>query len=165
MNKKKSTNILILLYSLFIIVAVITLCIALCIEYSNKNNVFFSEDETRINTDIVVSYTVIDKQGNSLTYDEADEKFNTIRSILSSAKVYHDKRNLYIVDEKSSEHIILKSKSKDIVFIPLYEKQPDGSILLILKDFCKNRSTTYQLDNHDYLVTNISETEYQEIFS
>lgn len=160
MNKRIGISIFSVLFS-FTITAII---IALCSEYSNKN-VFFSEDETHINTDIVVSYTIIDKQGNSLIYNKTDEKFNTIRNILSATEVRHENNEIYIIDEKSSERIILNGKYKKIVFTPFYEKQPDGSILLILKDLCKNKSTRYLLDHHDYLVTTISEEDYYEIFS
>ncbi len=128
------------------------------------DSVFFSENESHIQTDIVDSYTVVDKQGKSLLYDKSSEKFNVINNILSTAKVYHEKNELYIYDEISSEYIVLKSNNKKIFFIVYCEKQDDGSILLILKDFCKNKSTRYLLDNHDYLVTTITEKDYNEIF-
>lgn len=159
MNKKKEISI----FAILFFVAVIGITIILCTKLSDER--FFSENGTRINTDIVDSYNVIDKQGNSLIYDKTDEKFNIINDILSSAEVRHEKNEIYIFDEELSERIILKGKYKNIVFIPYYEKQPDGSILLILKDFCENKSTKYLLDHHDYLVTTISEKDYYKIFS
>ena len=142
-----------------IIIAIVLIC------SNNSDSIFFSEDETRINTDIVDSYTVLDKNGNSLIYDKDTEKFNSISNILSSAEVRHNKSDIFLLDDESSERIVLKGKNKDIVFIPWYDRLPDGSIVLVLKDFCKGRSMIYWLDNHDYLVTTLSENEYDEIFS
>ena len=142
-----------------IIIAIVLIC------SNNSDSIFFSEDETRINTDIVDSYTVLDKNGNSLIYDKDTEKFNSISNILSSAEVRHNKSDIFLLDDESSERIVLKGKNKDIVFIPWRDRLPDGSIVLVLKDFCKGSSMIYWLDNHDYLVTTLSENEYDEIFS
>lgn len=158
--KRKS---IIPVFVILFLILVITILI-LCFQFS-KGNYFFTKGETQINTDIVVSYTVVDNQGKSLEYESGNEKFDTINSILSSAQVYHDKSNLYIINNETTERLVLKGKHNEKVeFIPFYEKQPDGTTILILKDYCEGKSTNYLLDNHDYLVTNITETEYNLIF-
>ena len=40
---------------------------------------FFSSNQTRIRTDSVDSYTVVDDQGRSAIYREQDEKYKTIQ--------------------------------------------------------------------------------------
>ena len=159
MKKKKAYAI-----GTFALLIFLILTALLCFNQFNKN-VFFSNDNTQINTSKVVSYTVVDNQGKSLEYESGNEKFDTINSVLSSAQVYHDKSNLYIINNETTERLVLKGKHNEKVeFIPFYEKQPDGTTILILKDYCEGKSTNYLLDNHDYLVTNITETEYNLIF-
>lgn len=160
MNKKTIKKLLLSL-SFITIIAIIVLIL-----YANNSSaIFFLDDDTRINTDIVDSYTIIKKNGNSTIYDKNDEQFKAISNILSSVETYHDENRIYLFDKKSSEHIVLKSKNTNIAFYPYCDKQPDGRIILILKDYCENRSTSYFLDNHDYLITTISEKDYYKIFS
>lgn len=158
MNNKTRKFILPTIFLIIIVIVGITLIIS-----NSSTNHFFVDNQTRINTESVTSFTVVNKQGDSSKYERNDEKFDVINNILSSAKVYHNKNDIYILDG-ISERIILTENHKTISFIPFYEKQPDGSTLLILKDFSESKSTNYMLDNHDYLVANISESEYQAIF-
>ena len=124
---------------------------------------FCSLNQTRIRTDSVDSYTVVDDQGRSAIYREQDEKYKTITKILSSAEVRHDKENIYQYDNTSAR-IVLTGKHHSVTFI-IHDIQPDGSVLLILKDYCKDKSTVYMLDHHDYLITYLSEKDYSSIFN
>lgn len=91
------------------------------------------------------------------------KKYKTIAKILSSAEVSHDKENIYLYDNTSAR-IVLTGKHHSVTFI-IHDIQPDGSVLLILKDYCKDKSTVYMLDHHDYLITYLSEKDYNCIFN
>lgn len=140
--------------SVFILVV-----IAVSILYFQTNN-FISDDEKSINTDIVITYTVFGDKGNQKVYIQGDKEFNEISDILSSAEITHNKKDIFLY-ENTDERIVLKSKFKEQAYYSYYR---DGKYILILKNFCKNKDTSYFLDNHDYLITEISKKDYEKIF-
>ena len=160
MDKKRKRAIVIkCLFSAVILALVIIFVVGMC----RSDARFFSLNQARIRTDSVVSYTVVDDQGRSATYREQDEKYKTITKILSGAKVRHDKENIYLYDDTSTR-IVLTEKHRSMTFIT-HDIQPDGSVLLILKDYCKDKSTVYMLDHHDYLITYLSAKDYNRVFN
>lgn len=125
---------------------------------------FITEDKAAVNTSVVTSYTIVDKNNKSQTYYKEEDKFNEISDILSSVEIKRDKSEIYLYDDK--EQIILKSKNKSIRFYPLYDDDDNNqAVILIIKDFCEGKDTPYLLDYHDYLVAKISKNEYNKIFN
>ena len=160
MDKKRKRAIVIKCLFLAVILGlVMIIVVGMC----RSDARFFSSNQTRIRTESVVSYTVVDDQGRSATYREQDEKYKTITKILSGAEVRHDKENIYLYDDTSAR-IVLTGKHHSVTFIT-HDVQPDGSVLLILKDYCKDKSTVYMLDHHNYLITYLSKKDYNRIFN
>lgn len=125
---------------------------------------FITENKTAVNTAVVTSYTIVDKNSKSHTYYKEDDKFNEISNILSSVEIKRDKSEIYLYDDK--EQIILNSKNKSIKFYQLYDDNDEyQAVTLIIKDFCEDKDTPYLLDYHDYLVAKISKNEYNKIFN
>lgn len=62
--------------------------------------------------------------------------------------------------------VILHNKSNDkfIMYVYTGDLPIDNSATLIVKDYCKGKSTNYLLDNHDYLIAKLTKEEYVKIF-
>lgn len=158
---KKKIKILI---GVLVAAAVIVITALICFNHYNKT-AFFTENDTKINTDRVISYTVLDDNNNSVEYKADDEKFKTIDDILTNAEPYHNKNDIRPVSKDSGERLMLKGKyNAKAVFIVYYAEKPDGSYELILKDYCEGKGTTYLLDFHDYLEIDLTPEEYSAIF-
>ena len=136
--------------------------VTIIINYTD-DTIFFVNNKSRINTNVVDAYTVIDENGNRFCYKKGSNYFETINYIFSNSDVYYDTSNIYLIDEKSTKQFIVEGCHKKIIFVPLVEND-NCNVKIILKDYCKNRSTNYLLDNHKYLITNISFDDYQRIF-
>lgn len=125
---------------------------------------FITNDETGIKTSAVTSYTIVNESNESNTYYQEDDKFNEISDILSSVEIKRDKNEIYLYGDE--EQIILKHKNKSITFYPTYSHDDNNqAVILIIKDFCENKGTTYLLDHHEYLIGKISKDEYNKIFT
>jgi|GEM_PF-6128922 len=147
-------------YFAIILVVVIT---SLVIIKPTDDSAFFTENYGRINTNSITSYTIVNEDEQSIKYKDGDEQFSLINSIFEKAEVTSDHEEIYLVSEKSGERIIVKGRYKKTVFVP-YKDGSSESVKIILKDFCKNKSTAYFLDNHNYLITTVSIEDYNKIF-
>lgn len=156
----KRNRITVLTVILCIIIAIILLNVLPNLDL----NFFITNDETGIKTSAVTSYTIVNENNESKTYYQGDDKFNEISDILSSVEIKRDKNEIYLYDDE--EQIILKNKNKSITFYPTYSHDDnDQAVILIIKDFCENKGTTYLLDHHKYLIGKISKDEYNKIFT
>ena len=144
---------------------IVTVIIIAVLAKLNDDSIFFSENRDKINTNNIISYTIVGEGGSSSRYNVGDEQFETISNILTNAEVTVDKDEVYLIDEENSEHIVVRGRCRKTVFIIYKEEKYDDNVKIILKDFCKNRSTTYLLDNHKYLITTISIDDYNKIFN
>ena len=93
------------------------ICHDVCSRYVSVGRPVLFVNQTRIRTDSVDSYTVVDDQGRSAIYREQDEKYKTITKILSNAEVRHDKENIYLYDNTSAR-IVLTGKHHSVTLLP-----------------------------------------------
>ncbi len=153
----KNKKIVIVPICITIIVALIVMCIN-----RYNTNVFFLENEKAINFEVIESYIIVDKNGEYITVDKESDKYNVICDILKNSEIHHDKNNIYLLDGEI-KRIIVKGKirSNTIYFI----EHNDEYVTMVFMDYSKNRSTVFMLDNHDYLVADISYEDYERIFN
>lgn len=147
-------------YIVIIVIIIIFLLTVFTISYNKSNDKFITDNDTKLNTEIVSSYTVKDGD-KSYEFTEDTTQFYEINYILENAELYHDKSRLYLYDE--SPQIILNDKF--IMYVYTGDLSIDNSATLIVKDYCKGKSTNYLLDNHDYLIAKLTKEEYSIIFS
>lgn len=143
-----------------IIIIMIFLLTTFAVLYSKSKDKFIIDNDTQINTEIISSYTVKDGD-KSYEFIKDTIQFNELNHILENAQLYHDKSRLYLYDE--SPQIILNDKF--IMYVYTGDLSIDNSATLIVKDYCKGKSTNYLLDNHDYLIAKLTKEEYSIIFS
>lgn len=145
-------------------IIVIFLIVAFIVSYNKPTNEFIIDNDTKLNTKIINSYT-IKSNGMSYTYKIGNEQFNDINIIFEKAELYHDRSRLYLYDEEeanNTEQIILNNDF--VMYVYIGDLSIDNTATVIIKDYCKGKNTNYLLDNHDYLIAKLTKEEYYKIF-
>lgn len=145
-------------------IAIIFLIVAFIVLYNKPNNEFIIDNDTKLNTKIINSYT-IKSNGVSYTYERENEQFNDINTIFENAELYHDRSRLYLYGEgepNDTEQIILNNDF--VMYVYIGDFSIDNTATVIVKDYCKGKNTNYLLDNHDYLISKLTKEEYYKIF-
>jgi len=149
------------IYIMSICVLVFVAIIVICINRFNTN-VFFLKNENTINFEVIESYIIVNKNSEHFIVDKESSKYNVICEILANSEIHHDKNNIYLLDGTINQ-IIVKGKHRNNTIY--FFEHDDEYVTMIFMDYCKNRSTAFMLDNHDYLIADISYEEYERIFN
>ena len=145
-------------------IVIIFLIVAFIVSYNKSINGFIIDNDTKLNTKIINSYT-IKSNGVSYTYERENEQFNDINTIFENAELYHDRSRLYLYDEgepNDTDQIILNNDF--VMYVYIGDLSIDNTAIVIVKDYCKGKNTNYLLDNHDYLILKLTKEEYYKIF-
>lgn len=98
-------------------IVIIFLIVAFIVSYNKSTNEFIIDNDTKLNTKIINSYT-IKSNGVSYTYERENEQFNDVNTIFENAELYHDRSRLYLYYEgepNDTDQIILNNTGYDIV--------------------------------------------------
>lgn len=145
-------------------IVIIFLIVAFIVSYNKSTNEFIIDNDTKLNTKIINSYT-IKSNGVSYTYERENEQFNDVNTIFENAELYHDRSRLYLYYEgepNDTDQIILNNDF--VMYVYIGDLSIDNTATVIVKDYCKGKNTNYLLDNHDYLISKLTKEEYYKIF-